>query len=442
MTLSMRHLPYIGVAILAFIYLASLTGQYMTWVNADHDATNYIISAKYLRLSHPTGAPLFNLMNAGLIRITPGSDYFALAIWSAVFSGLTAGLLFKMTKNLLVPGVFLASATVVSQSTIVEAYAVITFLMVLAYYFHTKDMHRAKYIAIAVGLAIHHLPILLIPPFFAWDYLNGKDRRNVLFVLLALPWYLYIPIFNREPYIWIKGNYLKAYIDYFGAQGGLLGGLAIWPPENLIMRMKDITVITLAGFGAAIPFIFLGMRERFRNKDWLLPIIFVIPAAYYFTMLTSNAYIYMLPVFAYGSLLLTGGKIYSRIIIAVGIVTLLIINAQAYDIGNNLDPEYVAQAYYDRLEELPGDAVIYTYLNGWERGAIWLHNEDFGTNQRSVSKLWISETDRDQRIRDIEYGLENGVLYHSVDVDQTIKHSIIELWNPTLEEVHELLYAE
>ena len=143
--LSSSKLPYFIIFGLTLSYFLWMTATDSTWVNTDSDGNNYLAAARYLVLTHATGAPLFNLVNWLLIRLPlPGTDFFQLAIWSAVFSAGTATLLYHITKNYLAPLIFIASGVVVSQSTILELYAPVAFLMVLSYYFHTKDRHNLK----------------------------------------------------------------------------------------------------------------------------------------------------------------------------------------------------------------------------------------------------------------------------------------------------------
>lgn len=422
------------------IYFLWMTAPESTWVNADHDGNNYVMGGKFLVLTHPTGAPLFNLLNWVLIRLPlPGSDYYQLAVWSAVASAATATLLFHMTKRLLAPGLFMASGVVVSQSTIVEAYALITLMMVFAYYLHTKERHSWKYVVLGLALAIHHLPGWVAVLFLADDYLNRRSLKNFFWIFLALPWYAYIPLANREPYLWTKGESFSAYLDYFGSQTGLIMGLAIVPPDNLWMRLHDFGILLITGFGAALPFLFIATVVRSYKKYWLLPALTWVFALYYFTMVTSNAYIYMVATMAFGALLVGRYPISTgpRTIIYGVILATMVWNVNHYDIGVNLDAELSAHNFYEQVRFLPADAVVYTGVSGWQRGAIWLYNyeNEQQTGIVSVSALALSEEEKLEGLHQLKRGLNQGLLYRSVDTNAELKQAQLIPWRPTEDEM-------
>ncbi len=453
-SLALRWGSYVVVFTAAFLYLWSLTAPDSTWVNADHDGNNYIMGAKYLVLTHPTGAPLFNLLNWVLIRLPmPGTEYFALAIWSAIFSAGTATLLWHLTRNFVAPLVFLASGLVVGQSTIVETYAMVSFLMVLSYYFHTRDRHSLKYAVIGIGLAVHHLPFLMVPAYIIWDnreaYGKGiwapsrQSLKHAAWILIALPFYLYIPIFNREPFLWTTGTDIKAVATYFGSQGGLIGGLAIRPMDNLFGRFHDMGLILLVGFAASLPLLIWAFYDHIKTKKWLLPVLVVLPSVYYFTLLTPNAFIYMVPAFAFGAIMIGGLRraAITKTLVALMSILLMIANTQFYDIGDTLDPNLSAAAFYDQLGSLPNDAVVYSGVNGWERAAVWLYNFDHPESERqSISTLVLSKREAVSFLTTAQEARDKGVLYRSVDIEPRIKRSFIIPWmNPTDEELIEAI---
>ena len=424
----------------SLLYLLTMTANNSTWVNADHDGNNYVMAAKYLVVTHPTGAPLFNLTNWVLIRLPLlGTDYFRLALWSAVASAGTATLLFHMTKRILAPGIFLAAGVVVSQSTIVESYALITFIMLLSYYLRTKGHYRASYILLGIGLAVHHLPIWQAIIFLADDYLRKNSLKSFLWIFIALPFYAYIPLANREPYLWTNGESFRAYLDYFGSQSGLIMGLAAVPADNLIMRISDISILMITGFGAALPILFLATFFGLKKKQWLLPVLAWAFALYYFTMTTGSAYIYILPTMAFGAVLIARypiGGIARAVIISVLAFT-MVWNLNHYDIGNNLDAELSATNFYEQVIQLPDNSVVYSGTRGWQRGSIWLYN--YENNQTtgivSVSALALNEEEQLEGLQSLKDGLSRNQLYRSVDTNAELKQAQLILWHPTMDEM-------
>ena len=424
----------------SLLYFLTMTASNSTWVNADHDGNNYIMGARYLVLTHPTGAPLFNIINWVLIRLPLfGTDYFRLALWSAVASAGTATLLFHMTKRILAPGIFLAAGIVVSQSTIVEVYALITFVMLLAYYLRTKGHYRASYILLGLGLAVHHLPLWQAIIFFADDYLKKNSLKTFFWIFVALPFYTYIPLANREPHLWTNGESVRAYLDYFGAQTGLIMGLAVVPANNLFMRISDISILFITGFSAALPILFLATFSQLRKKQWILPALVWVFAFYYFTMISGNAYIYMLPTMAFGALLISRYRLsaITQVVILVMVLYGIVWNLNHYDIGNNLDAELSATNFYEQVIQLPDNSVIYVGVSGWQRGSIWLYN--YENNQKtglvSVSALALNDEERQNGLQSLKDGLSYNQLYRSVDTNAELKQAQLIPWHPTMDEM-------
>jgi hypothetical protein len=271
--------------------------------------------------------------------------------------------------------------------------------------------------------------------------MNKRDLRNPLWILIALPFYAYIPLVNRPPYLWTEGESFKEYLDYFAAQSGLIGGLAIVPPDNLWMRLSDSGILLATSFAAAIPFLIFSI---FNKKNGILIPLTLIFFLYYFTMITSNAYIYMLPTVAFGALLISRYKIdyVSRILIYIIALTLIAWNLQHYDIGNNLDKELSATNFYQQVEQLPQDAVVYTGVSGWQRGSIWLYNYTNNTDMKSVSALALSEKDKLIGLQNLQIGLTKGVLYRSVDTNAELKQARLEPWHPSIDEMYEAVRLE
>ncbi len=391
------------VLVCSLAYFIALTAPDMTWVNVDSDGSAYLLAAKHWSITHPTGAPLYNMFNWLMVRIPIGSEYFRLCLVSAVAAGVTSLFLYLLAKRytfskwkaLLAPLVFCASGVVVSQATILDTYSVITLMSVLAFWFHVKGMHRAKYITIGLGIAVHHL--ILIPLGVLWiaDLISRRKTglkivRPAMFLwLFGFLFYAYVPLANHAPYNWIQGESLTSYMNYFFSQGGLIGGLSI-NTGDIIMRLQDFITISGISFGISGLLILPACVAAFRRKDAegvLLFFLFIFPIVYYLTDMAPQVYTYMMPAFAFGGLLAVKGSEYFDLkrmqvalpaLVAVTSVFLIGFNIQSYDIGRNLDRDMVMVRFYESLDSLPDGTVLWTENGGWWRGTVWLYNADKG----------------------------------------------------------------
>ncbi|MCK9598443.1 MAG: DUF2723 domain-containing protein [Sphaerochaeta sp.] len=435
-------------------YFIALAAPDMTWVNVDSDGSAYINAAKHWALTHPTGAPLYNMFNWFIVRIPIGAEYWRLCMVSAIAAGVTSMFLYLLAKRytpnrlkaLIAPLVFCASGVVVSQATILDTYALITMMSVLAFWFHVKGMHRAKYLTIGLGIGIHHL--ILIPLGVLWiaDVIARRKAglrvvRPAMFMwLFGFLFYAYVPLANHPPYNWIEGETFGNYLNYFFSQGGLIGGLSI-NTGDLVMRMQDFIVITAVSFGISGLLILPAIVTAFKQKDMegvLLFFLFIFPLFYYATNMAPQVYTYTMPAFAFGGLLAVKGSQYFTLkrmqvalpaLVAVTSVFLIGFNIQTYDIGRNLDRDMVMVRYYESLDELPDGAYVWTENGGWWRGTVWLYNSDKG---RDLTILPVFGYEGEENIRQAREAFDSGDLWIQ-EYEDTVERSWESSTRPAVE---------
>jgi hypothetical protein len=416
-------------------YFAIMTAPDMSWVNCASDADSYLRAGKFIELSHPTGAPLFNMFNWMVLQIYPFSnEFWVLSMVSAVCSGITAMLVYVLAKRytqngwkrLIAPLVYCASGMVVSQATIIETYAPMTLLWTLAYWFHDREQHRAKYITIMIGMGIHHLILIPLGVFFIADMIRLKRSGKALPVepkmllpLLGLLFYIYVPLANSEPYVWISGNAPSDYGKYFFNQGGLVGGLAIFE-SDAIQRLQDFVMVIGISFAASglliLPAMWRAIKKGSRDVEGkLLVFLVVFVMIYYLTDMAPQIYRYMVVAFPFAGLLaVKGSEAMGKKWANWGVVGLVLIssvvlmgyNIQNYDIGRNLDKESIARQYYNTMDEIPSNACLWSEAGGWWQGTTWLYSSETG---REITILpQFGHRDRqeniDQAIREINNG--------------------------------------
>lgn len=428
----MDWLMITGFALAYFIYLAA---PGLTWINTDSDSSIYIAAALHFLPTHPTGAPAFNLINMGIVRALPlVSPAHALAIGSAVASGITAGMIYGKTRSVIATMVFLAAGLVVSQSTIIESYALVTMCMVGMYLWRDRPLAVVGFGLI--GLGTHHLIGLTLLPVLFTHWQNKTLSRAHLLLLLAPLWYLYLPLSLKPDFIdiWLRGNGWMDYLEYFGSQGGLTLGLAI-VSQDALTRLADFVPIVLSGFAAAL----LPIAARFRND--LLTWCMVLPFIHYGFGLPHVAFVYAMPGFAFGGIMAAQGipriqewlkeydaRKYVPWLVAAPAALMIAVNLWVFDIGRSLDPEMTATAFYNDLYELPDDAVIWTYHRGWELVTVRLFNQD---NDTRIDYILRAHNDIAQARDAIREAYHDGRLYHTQLANPQDYATRIEKTDPT-----------
>ncbi len=400
MNITEKLLP-IGIFIFAFAYLGYLSATDVTWINTDSDSGIYIWSTKNLGLSHPTGAPLYNLYGH---LVTAGTDSVKviarnLSLLSVLFSAVTAVMLYQITRKPLAPLIFLASGLVVSQSTIIETYSMVTMLMVGLY--HARK-YTIPYILIGIlGLGVHHLIFLALIPL-------SFERRNKwdLLIALGLLWYIYNIFAIRPDAGWSQ----LSWYSYFFSQNFLTGGLS--PEDHGLQRLGEFALIVGGGLGIAL----IGL---IKVRDKMLWVLILLPALYYVTNLAPQTYVYLMPSFAFAAIAISRsiGPMLS-IAIAISSCFLLLFNLLAYDIGKSLDETPTsARTYLNQLETLPPGSIIYADKRGWESTMAW--------NSKNPVLVVTSKKDMEQR------GIKNSQITHYSAITNPSRYSSLIIYCPS-----------
>ena len=371
----------------------------MTWINTDSDGAHYILAAKYMMTAHNTSAPLFLLLGRLFLFLPFGTEAWRMGLISVLATTGCSVFIYLIVRHYLVDNtkgrfyaliaviIYGGSALVISQSTIIESYALATMLSVGAYYFAL----RKKWISVSVVIGL----VWAVHTIFAWTtwlvlFVTYKELRNVVLVLITLAFlgfYAYIPIttaINGDLGMWNN----TTFGGFFGGQWGVLmmltGGISIWDiPKRIIDTIGILGVSLGLGF---IVFI-IGLCQ-IRKTNRALLFLVAIPIVYFVTNLAAQTYVYLMPAIAFGAILIgiTLSRLhislsYATLVVAVG---LLIFNANYFDIGRTLDPNLSAQKFYD--EELPkikdGDIFM---AGGWTWAITYLYNKEEGRDIVPVS---------------------------------------------------------
>lgn len=396
-----------------FIYLAA---PYLTSVNVDVDSLHYLSGAQNFVVTPPQGAPLYNILNALIVRIPFGEPFWRICCSTAIFSGFTAMILFMFAKRytkskwiaLLAPLCFCASAVVVSQSTIIKQYSLITLLSVLALYLHFSGKDKAKYIVLALGVAVHHLIIFALLVVWLYDMVKHKKAHTRIITwtmgipLLGLLFYIWVPLVNRPPWVFIEGNGIKDYIEYFSKNSGLIGGLAVLSANGL-QRLQDGISILGYSFGVCWILIAYTLFKFRKNKNdielGVLIFMWALPLLYYLTDLDPTTFTYTMMSFAFGGLLVVRGAEWLRenknkaikygapIFTGACCIGLIIANSFFFDTGKNLDVDKPLLNYYQSLSEVQDDSFIWCGFTSTASVAIAAYDQTTGANISDVPSL-------------------------------------------------------
>ncbi len=421
-----------------------------TWIDTNSDGPHYTYSAKYLYPSHKTSASPYLLLGWLFLKIPFGTDTWNMALIS-VISGLIGCILIYLiirntlnkkiwqnkwssrTYGLIGALIYGGAALPLSQNIIVEVYPFVTAICLSGYYFALKQKWTWASIMVGLACATHPLALLTAAPMLVayrelrrWKYL-GIMSSFIIF-------YTYIPLTNREPYMWNVPNssgILRFTQDMFLTARMLSGGLSIW---DLPKRAFDTGLQLLLCWGTGI----IALVILFWKAKWYKTILFwliLLPVGYYTTDLAPQTGVYMQPAIAFGAIGIGIGlsKMKKEWMYVTGIfaVSILAYNVNYFDIGRTLDPDLSATRFYkEELPKIP-DGQILLAQQGWEWAIVFPYNANEGKSiipicvgtlpDDTYRKLWLDKYGIKYIVPNEDYNK-----YHS-DTSIRIAKSIIEL---------------
>lgn len=377
-------------AVFAVLLICNLPA--MTWINTDSDGAHYILSAKYMGVAHNTSAPLYLLIGRLFLYLPLGTEAWRMGLISVISTTIACVLIYKIVRyylpqktkwyaiiSILIYG---GSALVITQSTIIETYALSTMLSLGAYYFCLKQNWLKASILLGLTLAVHPLFFVMTWIVLIIAYKPLRNKKYIVSTIAFILFYLYIPItkmFSEVPTMWGNTSVYGFFRNNFGTMWMLAGGLSLY---DIPKRIIDTILILGISMGIGL-FVMVWYFIKAKTLRSSLLWLFIIPVFYFMINLSAETYVYMMPAIAFGSIVVGLGLsiVGRKMLYATGIVAIILLatNCWYLDIGRTLDPNMSAQSYYDN--ELPkmNDGDIYLG-GGWTWAIVFLYNRETGHN--------------------------------------------------------------
>lgn len=402
---------------IAAILMIDLNPDY-TFMNKAADSIGYAYSAKYLYPSFHTSPPLYLLISHFFLKIPYGTEAWRMGLVSvlstigaSIFIYYSIRVLLANNKNkrwfsLLGVLVYGTSAIVISQSIIIETYALVSFMAIGAYYFAITKHWKLMGLMLGLGLIVHLLAffVALILILAYKEFRHNWKAIAIMSVFLVF--YAYIPITNRPPYMWIPDpatvntNYppllVSVYsfvVDTLSTVGFLIGKLSIYDIPKRIFDIIGIVGVSI-GVVTIIPIVYFFWKTKYYTKVlfWLI----LTPVFIFLIELDMNTYDYIMIAMPFlaivtalgmSKLIDNHGKNAIRLgyVVVVVIVGFGLFNLNYFDIGRTEDKNLSASNfYYNELAKIP-DGAIFMPNGAWEWEAIFKYNKDYNKHIIPVS---------------------------------------------------------
>lgn len=401
-------LEFIVFGFILAILMIDLSPDY-TYMCKAADSIGYAYSAKYLYPSFHTSPPLYLLISHLFLQIPLGTDAWRMGLVSVLSTMGTCVFIYLSIRKLLSEStkaklyallgvlVYGTSAIVISQSIVIQTYALVCLFASGSFYFAISKRWNLMALMIGLGCVVHLLAffVALIMILFFKDF--RKRWQSWLIMGLCLVFYIYIPLTNRPPYMWMPDpsmvnsnmphilvNIYSFVTDTLSTIGFLIGKLSIWDIPKRIFDIIGLVGISI-GVITIIPIVYYFRKTKFYTNPlfWLS----FIPVFIFCIELDFNTYDYTMLAIPFLAIVTALGmnkliEHHGKKMVRLAIVTVIVLvgfggyNLNFFDIGRTLDKNMSAsKLFYEEFDKIPDGAIFMpVYVANWE--AIYQYNRD------------------------------------------------------------------
>ena len=367
------------VFLCAFAYYYFLSAKEWTWLFVSSDSGSWIAAAATWMIPQPLGSPLYISLGR-LISLLPGDLSGNVTIWlSALPAAVTVMLVYliahRMTNRAslasLAAGILLASGVFLSQSTVVEEYAISAMFITLAFWYFICGHRWRMMLALSAGIVVHSIVIIIT---VLWLLLMLRDYRRwiaptVMLIGISLLWYSLIPVlmYLDTPKFWtgwLSWDSLSGYT--LGSNAETIGSLGIWDaPERLLMTGS----IILMSFGLALIPIWIGIRATIQSVSTRV-ILMIVSLGLWFHVVSIDSTTWTFIAFGAPLVAVLAALGLDRLprihyaVVAVSVLGLLVTNTFLLNAGTLTRQNPWASDYHADIMELPPNSYVAVQMGG------------------------------------------------------------------------------
>lgn len=426
------------ISIAAFAYLAFMSAKQWTWVFASGDSGDWLAAATVWMAPQPYGSPLYILLGH-FLNWFPGDLVLKMTILlSALPAAVTIAFVYKAiqtvggTKRLALLGstILLACGIFLSQSTVLEEYALTTMFVTIAFYCYLKDKRMLVALFLGLATSVH---IIAAPIAVLWLVVNFKEWKSWVKPVLAV----YLPIVviaysfilllmaMDTPKLISGGLSLQSINAYLGSTA-TIGSLSLVETPKRLLQAGEILLLS---FGVSLIPLYFGLRKPWNKVTRMAIITIGFCAWLYLTnsdQTTWTFLIFSLPiaciVIVFGLSRMPSWSTKATALCAVVLIALnaVFLNANILTLGN---PE--TMEYYNSIQELPDNSAValsrggpyglgmmYRVVDGETITPLFLQKEEGWDNASYLDYIkWIQthyNNPGSNWIEQVNYSLENN----------------------------------
>ena len=376
------------ILVTSFIYYLILCAKEYTWIFVSGDSGDWLAASVAWMVPQTYGSPLYISLGR-LISVfsnnLPLHMTILLSVIPAAFTVFFTYLIIRKLTSVKIAltcsTVLLGSAVFLSQSTVLEEYALTTMFLTGAYWFYINEQKYLTPLFLGLGTAIH---IFILPLAFFWLLCDRRWKiwlwKPLLIYIVSgvLPYTLILILMAADTPKFLAGYLnLQSVLDYWTMTSrAIVGQLSLFEaPERFWFFVR----LTCMSFGLALLPIFVSLRKPITRNMLVLISICLFTFWYVITNLDINAWTFL--TFTAPSLVILCGIGLSRLrgwhtIAIAGSAIILIITNSIFLNANTLSQQNPqAMTYYNELHALPKNSTVVTSPGARSLGLFYVINE-------------------------------------------------------------------
>lgn len=359
----------------SLLYYLGMYSRDLTWIFTGGDAGDWLTQLNWWMVPQATGSPLF-ISAIHLVSFFPfGTDVDKLTIFfavipSAVIVSFTYLIALELTKDklkgLVAALIVLGAAISLSQATIIEQYAFVAMLIMIAYYCYLKQHMKLTLLFIGLATAAHIIGLAIAFVWLIVEYKRWQEWLKLSYIYIIagiLPYALILWLMAADTPKIMTGYLSWDSINvWLGNPSGTINLAASEFPQRLI----DTGQVLLMSLGlAVIPLFKIGKL----NKNLQVAVVIAgFCLWFHITNIFFSTWKWLaigLPaVAALSAVGLTHLGKKHLYAVAIGAFVLICVNPFLFNTNNMAQDNPLATEYYEELMALPDGSGVLTPRGG------------------------------------------------------------------------------
>lgn len=361
---------------IALLYYGVLSAKDFTWLFVSQDSGDWLTASTIWIVPQPYGSPLYIFLGH-LLNLLPGGLPLKMTLLLSVLpSAITVSLVYlialevtgKRFTAVISSAVLLGAAVFLTQSIILEEYALTAMFLVLAYFTYLKGHKKLMLLALGCATAVHIIGLVFFM-LWAWvEFANWRAWWKYLWIYLfvGIVPYIYVPILmalQAPPFMAGYWSFEALWQYLFRTTNAVVFQISVFDFPLRFMLGVGVTVVSLGI--ATIPAMIGFWKRPWSNSVRILIVSSLFPLIYYLLCLDPSTWTFLtfgLPFFSViaGIGLKTLYNRQQRVVLA-GAILFIILNSFA------LNPTFVeafdhsARDAKAQIEVLPPNSAVLTY---------------------------------------------------------------------------------